>query len=140
MDMPGTDLSLSAAVLGAVQGQLGGFFHKYMDYKYRIKHLKTSANLQDISNARSINIPSFSITRRILSIMIIFIMCILPFASFFTGLPILVFYSDSNGWLSSIVYGNYSIKIISTVGVPVLPELCYLSTLIGTLYFVSKDN
>lgn len=138
MDMPGTALSLSAAVLGALQGQVGGALHKYLDYKYHIKHLKASAKLQDLDNARNITIPDFLITRRILAIMIIGTICFLPFSGFFTGLPVFVFYSQSNGSLSSIFYGDYTIKIMPVNGVPVLPELSYLSALIGSLYFSSK--
>lgn len=138
MDMPGTALSLSAAVLGAVQGQVGSVIHKWLDYKYKLKHMKTCATLQDLDNARHVNIKGFSITRRILSIMIIFTVCILPFSGYFTHLPVYVFYEQSNGFLVSLFSGDATIRLIPVSGIPVLPELSYLSALIGTLYFGSR--
>lgn len=138
MDISGVDLSLHSAILGAVQGQIGGILHKFLDYKYKIKHLKTSAVLQDLDNARHINIKSFSITRRILAIMVVGTVCFLPFAGHFTGENTFVFYSQPTGLLSSLFYGDEIVKLTEAKGIVIYPILSYMAGLIVTLYFSFK--
>jgi len=111
--MPGTALSLSAAILGALQGQLGSLASKWLDYKYKLKHLKTNAYL-----------------------LYIFVG---PIFAAWWGIPVFSAYSESNGWISSLFYGMTTVHWESVRGYVMSPEQTYLASLTWTLYFGGKN-
>ena len=113
--MPGTALSLSAAIFGALQGQLGSLASKWLDYKYKLKHLKTSAYLKDLANARSVKSREFLITRRILALITALYIFVGPIFAAWWGIPVFSAYSESNGWISNIELAHQIHKPISKV-------------------------
>lgn len=137
--MPGTALSLSAAILGALQGQIGSLLSKWLDYKYKLKHLKSDTYLKDMNNARNATGSQFLITRRILAIMTGLYIFIFPVFATYHGIPIVTAYSESNGWLSSLFYGMTSVHWIDVRGYVMSPEQTYLASLTWTLYFGGKN-
>lgn len=139
MDMPGTALSLSAAILGALQGQLGSIAGKWLDYKYKLKHLKSTTYLQDIENARNVKSKPFLITRRILAVMTGFYIFVGPMFAAYHGIPIFSAYTESNGWLTSLFYGLSTVHWESVRGYVMSPEQTYLASLTWTLYFGGKN-
>jgi hypothetical protein len=135
MELSGTAISLSAAILGAFQGQVGSLIHKWLDYKYKIKELKSKTYLEDKQNARNATGKRFLITRRILAVMIITTFCAIHILPGLVYVPAYIFYSESNGFLSSIFYGGSSIRIEKVMGFLLSPDFSYMVGLIGTLYF-----
>lgn len=139
MDMPGTALSLSAAILGALQGQFGSLFNKYIDYKYKIKHLKADTYLKDMENARNATNKPYLITRRILAITTATYIFILPAVMSIMHIPISDAYVDSNGLFSAIFYGWTSMHWVELHGFVMTPTQTYLASLTWTLYFGGKN-
>lgn len=140
MDMvTGTSLSLFASILGATQGQLGSLASKWLDYKYKLKHLKTDAYLKDIQSARNASNQPFLITRRILAITTALYIFVGPAVASWLQIPIISAYSESNGWLSSIFYGNSTIHWVSAQGYILAPVQTYLTSLTWTMYFGGKN-
>lgn len=139
LDMPGTALSLSAAIFGALQGQLGSFCSKWLDYKYKLKHLKSDTYLKDIQGARDTKGKQFLITRRILAIMTGLYIFVGPIFAAWHGIPIFSAYAESNGLISSLFYGVTTVHWESIRGYVMSPEQTYLASLTWTLYFGGKN-
>jgi len=139
MNMPGTALSLSAAIFGALQGQLGSLASKWLDYKYKLKHLKTDAYLKDLANARSAKSREFLITRRILALITALYIFVGPIFAAWWGIPVFSAYTESNGWLASLFYGMTTVHWESVRGYVMSPEQTYLASLTWTLYFGGKN-
>ena len=139
MDMPGTALSLSAAIFGALQGQVGSLASKWLDYKYKLKHLKSDTYLKDIESARNAKSKPFLFTRRILAIMTVMYIFAGPALAAWWGIPVFSAYSESNGWISSLFYGMTTVHWESVRGYVMSPEQTYLASLTWTLYFGGKN-
>lgn len=137
--MPGTALSLSAAIFGALQGQLGSFLSKWLDYKYKLKHLKADTYLKDKENARNATGKQFVFTRRVLAFITGFYIFIGPVFAAYYGIPIFSAYTESNGWLASLFYGLTTVHWESVRGYVMSPEQTYLASLTWTLYFGGKN-
>jgi hypothetical protein len=135
MDMPGTALSLSSLVFGALNGQVVGLVHKWLDYKYKLKHLKADTYLKDKNNARNSGSARFQVTRRIITIMVISTFCFIHIVPAWTGIPVYVFYTESNGLFSSIFYGDSSIHVQDLRGFVITSALTYLVGMLAGLYY-----
>jgi hypothetical protein len=139
MDMPGTAISLGSLVLGSLQGQIGSLVHKYYDYKHKIKSLKTQALLAEMQSARSINNKRFQITRRIVVLMLVFSFCLLHFLPAFMNTPLIVFSTETNGFLLWPFIGTKSVQISQINGFVLTPEICYFTGLVMGLYCGRSD-
>jgi len=139
MDMPGTALSLSAAIFGALQGQLGSLCSKWLDYKYKTKHLKAETYLKDLDSARNAKGKPFLITRRILALLTGCYIFLGPIFAAWWGIPIFSAYTESNGWIASLFYGMTTVHWESVRGYVMSPEQTYLASLTWTLYFGGKN-
>lgn len=139
MSMLGTDLTLISAVLGAVQGQVGSILNKWLDYKYKLKHLKADTYLKDMEMARNATGKSFLITRRILAITTALYIFIFPAFMSWYGIPISTAFVDSNGVVSALIHGWTSVHWQTLRGYVMTPTQTYLSALVWTLYFGNKN-
>ena len=138
--MPGTALSLGSLVLGSLQGQVGSLIHKYFDYRYKLKDLKTQAQLAEMQSARGVTNKRFQITRRIVVLMMVFCFCLLHFLPALLHLPMVIFTSDSNGFLLWPFFGVQSVKMIEISGFVLTPSMCYFTGLVMGLYCGRTDG
>ena len=134
MDFMGASMSLGAAVLGGVQGQLGSFFNKWLDYKYQVQLADNKAQ-QDARDSKG---KSFLITRRFLAISTSLYIFLGPYIASMHGIPICFTYSESNGFLSYLFYGSTSVHIVEVRGFVITPCQCYLASLTWSMYFGGK--
>lgn len=138
--MPGTALSLSSMVLGLFQGQVGSLIHKWLDYKYKIKQLKSDTYLKDVQSARNVSNKRFQITRRVVFLMLVFTFCFLHIVPGYTGIPLNLFSTESNGFLLWPFTGETTTKAYSFRGFILTPTLCYLLGAICGLYCGRNDS
>ena len=139
MEMTGTALSISSLILGAVQGQLGSLVHKWLDYKYKIKSLKSETYLKNLESARNIKNERFQITRRYAVLLLVTTFCALHILPGITNIPMNLFTTDSNGPVFWPFYGSSTIKLIKVTGFVLTPELCYFTGLVFGLYCGKSD-
>jgi hypothetical protein len=139
VDIPGTSLTLTAAILGAIQGQLGSLINKWIDYKYKLKHLKCDTYLKDMEMARSATGKSFLITRRILAVTTAAYIFVFPSLMAYLSIPISVAYVDTNGLLRAIWEGWNTMHWETLEGFVMTPTQTYLASLTWTLYFGGKN-
>lgn len=138
--MPGTALSLGPMVLGLLQGQLGSLLHKWLDYKYKVKALKADTYLKDVAGARNVNNKRFQITRRLVFLMLIFTFCFLHIVPGYTGIPLNLFTTESNGFVFWPFSGDTTTNVSSLRGFIITPTLCYLVGAIAGLYCGKNES
>jgi hypothetical protein len=91
--------------------------------------------LKDKNNARNSGSARFQVTRRIITIMVISTFCFIHIVPAWTGIPVYVFYTESNGLFSSIFYGDSSIHVQDLRGFVITPALTYLVGMLAGLYY-----
>ena len=135
MDLLGASLSLPAAILGGVQGQLGSFFHKWLDYKYEVK----LAEFENQENARNAKGSSLLGTRKTISIITCIYIFIGPWVASYWGIPVCFTYGESNGWFMWAFKGSSSTHIEQVTGFVITPFQCYLASLQWSMYFGGRS-
>jgi len=135
MDFLGASLSLPAAILGGVQGQLGSFFNKWLDYKYQVK----LAEFENQENARNAKGAGFLGTRRVLAISTSLYIFLGPYMASIWGIPICFTYAEVNGFFVALFYGGTSTHIVEVRGFVITPFQCYLAALQWSMYFGSRS-
>jgi hypothetical protein len=130
----GVSMLLPAAILGGVQGQIGSFLHKWLDYKYQCKILDNKA-LQDARDSKG---KQFLSTRKILAVITSLYIFLAPSIAAWYGIPILFPLEETNGAVTWLFHGSTSVRIIEVKGFVIMPFQIYLVSLVWSMYFGGK--